>query len=122
MFAMDLDDARAEAVELGIPPSCENIRRVIRAHDLINRDHVQHWFNTGNTRVYQVKSQYYEDETYIAAVNGSFPICNCPDDVRVCKHAIAVMLAEEREAEEAWIAEQEEYEANRFACDGYELY
>lgn len=121
MFCMNLDEARGIAVELSLPPSRENIRRVVRAHDLINRDHVRHWFTTGKNRVYKVKSQH-TDETYTVGVNGSFPVCNCPDDVRVCKHAIAVMLNEEREAEEAMIAFWEASEADRFACDGYELY
>jgi hypothetical protein len=96
MFAMDLDDARAKAVELGITPSRENIRRVVRAHDLINREHVQLSLEHGDVKVYHVQSQN-TDDVYTVLRNGSLPICNCPDDTRVCKHGIAVLLTERTE-------------------------
>lgn len=96
MFVMDLDDARAKAVELGITPSRENIRRVVRAHDLVKREHVQLSLEHGNARVFHVKSQH-SDDVYTVLRNGSSPICNCPDDTRVCKHGIAVLLTERTE-------------------------
>ena len=41
MFAMDLDEAKAITVDMELTPSRANIRRVVRAHDLVNRNHVR---------------------------------------------------------------------------------
>ena len=118
---MNLDEARAITVELGLTPSYENLRRVVQGHDLIQRGFVHHRLTAGNMRLYRVKSQT-SGETYTVGVNGSLPLCNCPDDVRVCKHGIAVMLSEAATAEAAWCTLMDAYQADRFACDGHELY
>ncbi len=121
MFVISLDQARAITAELGLTPSYENVRRVVRAYDIVHRDYVHHWLATEKMQVYKVNSQT-SDNTYIVGVNGSLPVCSCPDDARVCKHGIAVMLSEQTKADVAQCALMEAYEADRFACDGHELY
>ena len=122
---LHLDEARTEAIEFGLVPNRPNIRRVVRAHDLVNRGLVRHQATFENDSIYLVMSQNNPSQIYTVLKNGKIQ-CNCPDaqknDVSLCKHSLSVILAEEKAREDAMIAEYEAYESNRFACDGYELY
>ena len=124
MFAMDLDEARRITVDLDLTPNRGNIRRVVRATDLVNRGLVRHQATFENDSVYLVMSQNNPSQIYTVLKNGIVQ-CTCLDYQKhdeLCKHGLAVLLAEEKEREAAMIAEYEVYESNRFACDGYELY
>ena len=123
MFVMDLDDAKAKATELGIIPSRPNIRRVVRAHDLVNRGHVRLQADFGDEQVYVVISQNNPSDVYTVLWNGTVK-CTCLDYQKhgeTCKHGIAALLQEEKDREDAMIAEYETHESNHFACD-HELY
>ena len=124
MFAMNLDEAKAITVEFGMIPNRSNIRRLVRAHDLVNRGHIRLQADFGDEQIYMVMSQNNPGEVYTVRHNGKVQ-CTCPDHQRhgeLCKHGLSVLLQEEKERDEAMIAEYEAYESNRFACDGYELY
>jgi uncharacterized Zn finger protein len=114
MFAMDLDEAKAVTVDFGLAPNRSNIRRVVRAHDLVNSGHVNLQADLGNDRVYQVISQHDLGKVYTVLRNGTVQ-CDCPDDAETCKHGLSVLLQEEQARDEAWIREMEAYEADRFA-------
>ena len=123
MFAMNLDDAKAITVDMELTPSRANIRRVVRAHDLVNRGHVRLQADFGDEQIYMVMSQNNPSDIYTVLRNGSLK-CTCLDYQKhgeMCKHGLSVLLQEEQEREDAMIAEYEAYESNRFACD-YELY
>lgn len=116
MFAMDLDHAAFVTKSLSLTTDRATIRRVVRANDIFRRGLVSLQLNHSGIQVYEVCSQNNPDLHYTVLRNGIPPICNCPDDVRICKHGIAVLLAEKAIEEEAWIAQIDEYEADRFAC------
>jgi len=124
MFAMDLDEAKAITVDMELTPNRGNIRRVVRATDLVNRGHVRLQADFGDEQIYMVMSQNNPGEVYTVRQNGKVQ-CTCLDyqgHGETCKHGLAVLLAEEQARDDALIAEYEVYESNRFACDGYELY
>ena len=124
MFAMNLDEAKAITVEFGMIPNRPNIRRVVRAQDLVYRGHVRLQANFGDEQIYIALSQNTEGEAYTVRRNGKVQ-CTCPDHSRtgeLCKHGLAVLLQEEKQRDEAMVSEWEAHESNRFACDGYELY
>jgi uncharacterized Zn finger protein len=114
MFVMNLDEARTSTVDLGLTPDRSNIRRVVRAHDLVNSGHVNLQAKFGDDRVYQVISQNDPSMIYTVLRNGKVQ-CNCPDNSEHCKHGLSVLLQEERAHDEAWIREMEAYETDRFA-------
>ena len=114
MFVMNLDEARTSTVDLGLTPDRSNIRRVVRAHDLVNSGHVNLQAKFGDDRVYQVISQNDPSMIYTVLRNGKVQ-CNCPDNSEHCKHGLSVLLQEERAHDEAWIREMEAYEADRYA-------
>jgi hypothetical protein len=122
MFAMDLDEARAVTVDLGLALNRSNVRRVVRAHDLVNSGHVylqslpsRSGAKFGDNRIYQVISQNDLGKAYTVLRNGKVQ-CDCPDNSQHCKHGLSVLLQEERAREAAWIRDMEAYEADRFAC------
>ena len=115
MYAMDLDEAKAITVDFGLAPNRSNIRRVVRAHDLVNSGHVNLQAKFGDDRVYQVISQNDPSTIYTVLQNGNVQ-CNCPDNAEHCKHGLSVLLQEEQEREEAWISKMEGYEADQFVC------
>jgi hypothetical protein len=123
MFAMDLDEAKAITVDFGLAPNRSNIRRVVRAHDLVNSGYVnlqslpsRSGAKFGDNQIYQVISQNDSSKAYTVLRNGTVQ-CDCPDgDAEICKHGLSVLLQEEQERDEAWIREMEAYEADRFAC------
>ena len=116
MYAMDLDEAKAVTVDLGLTPDRSNIRRVVRAHDLVNSGHVNLQAAFDDNLIYQVISQHDSSKAYTVLRNGTVQ-CDCPDnDAEICKHGLSVLLQEEQERDEAWIREMEAYQADRFAC------
>ena len=124
MFVMDLDEAKAITVDMELTPNRSNIRRVVKATDLVDRGLVRHQATFENDSIYLVMSQNNPSKVYTVLRNGKIQ-CSCPDHQKTgqaCKHGISVLLQEEQEREAALIAEYEVYESNRFACDGYELY
>ena len=125
MFAiMDLDEAKAVTADMKLTPSRANIRRVVRAHDLVNRNHVRLQADFGDEQIWLIMSQNNPSEVYTVRRNGKVQ-CTCPDHQKTgepCKHGISVILAEQKACEDAMVAEWEDEESNRFACDGYELY
>ena len=114
MYAMHLDEAKAITVDFGLAPNRSNIRRVVRAHDLVNSGHVNLQADLGKDRVYQVISQHDSSKLYTVLRNGNVQ-CDCPDNAEHCKHGLSVLLQEEQERDEAWIRDMEAYEADRFA-------
>ena len=124
MFAMDLDEAKAITVDMELTPNRGNIRRVVRATDLVNRGLVRHQATFENDSVYLVMSQNNPSQIYTVLRNGKIQ-CTCPDYQKhdeLCKHGLSVLLHEEEQRDEVMIAKMDEHESNRFACDGYELY
>ena len=122
-MVMMIDQAKARAIDLGLSPDRGNIRRVVRAHDLVNRGFVRHQATFENDSVYLVMSQNNPSQIYTVLRNGTVQ-CTCPDYQKhneICKHGLSVLLHEDEQRDEVMIAEYEEYESNRFACD-YELY
>jgi len=124
MFAiMDLDEAKAVTADMKLTPSRANIRRVVRAHDLVDRNHVRLQADFGDEQIWLIMSQN-SSEVYTVRRNGKVQ-CTCPDHQKTgepCKHGLSVLLQEEKERENAMVSEWEAIEADRFACDGYELY
>ena len=123
-MVMMIEQAKARAIDLGLVPNRPNIRRVVRAHDLVNRGLVRHQATFENDSIYLVMSQNNPSKVYTVLRNGKIQ-CSCPDHQKTgqaCKHGISVLLQEEQEREAALIAEYEVYESDRFVCDGYELY
>lgn len=131
------------AINLQIPsPNSEGtIQDVRRANDILNRGLIRFDHDAPDRRWYVVKSQGIwqdtADRTYWVGINGnSRPTCTCPeyrrrdlaipDDPSViadpdpCKHGTAVMMEEARE--EAYLAELDAREADRFVCDGSEVF
>ncbi len=132
------------AIELHIPsPNSEGtIQDVRRANDILNRGLVSFDHESPDRRWYQVRSQGLwqggtTDQTYWVGINGNHrPVCTCPEyrrrelaipddpthiqDPDPCKHGTAVMMEEARE--EAYIAELDARERDRFACDGSEVF
>ena len=123
MFAMDLDEAKAITVDMELTPSRANIRRVVRAHDLVNRNHVRLQADFGDEQIYLVMSQNDLGKVHTVRRNGKIQ-CTCLDyqgHGETCKHGLAVLLAEEQARDDALIAKMDVHESDRFACD-YELY
>ena len=123
-MVMMIEQAKARAIDLGLVPNRPNIRRVVRAHDLVNRGHVRLQADFGDEQIYLVMSQNDLGKVHTVRRNGKIQ-CTCLDyqgHGETCKHGLAVLLAEEQARDDALIAEYEVYESNRFACDGYELY
>ena len=124
MYAMNLDEAKAITVDMKLTPSRANIRRVVRAHDLVDRNHVRLQADFGDEQIWLIMSQNNPSEVYTVRRNGKVQ-CTCLDHKKTgepCKHGISVLLQDEKEREQAMIAQMEAHESNRFACDGYELY
>jgi hypothetical protein len=123
-MVMMIDQAKARAIDMGLTPDRGNIRRVVRAHDLVSRGLVRHQATFENDSIYLVMSQNNPSQIYTVLRNGKIQ-CSCPDHQKTgqaCKHGISVLLKQEQEREDAMVAEWENEESNRFACDGYELY
>ena len=123
MFAMDLDEAKAITVDMELTPNRSNIRRVVKATDLVNRGLVRHQATFENDSIYLVMSQNNPSKVYTVLRNGKIQ-CDCLDHQKTgepCKHGLSVLLQEEKERENVMIAKWENEESNRFACD-YELY
>ena len=119
-----LDEARTEAIEFGLVPNRSNVRRVVKAHDLVSRGLVRHQATFENDSIYLVMSQNNPSKVYTVLRNGKIQ-CDCLDHQKTgepCKHGLSVLLQEEKERENVMISEWENEESNRFACDGYELY
>ena len=95
----DLDFLKSEAAHLGILPSRANIRRIRRAHDIVENHRIRKIESAGTVRVYEVDSQT-RDLVHLIVANGDLR-CTCEDARRRanytgCKHSIAVQLYEER--------------------------
>jgi len=122
-MVMMIEQAKARAIDLGLVPNRPNIRRVVRAHDLVNRGLVRHQATFENDSIYLVMSQNNPSKVYTVLRNGKIQ-CDCFDHQKTgepCKHGLSVLLQEEKERENVMIAKWENEESNRFACD-YELY
>ena len=118
MFVMDLDEAKAITVDMELTPNRSNIRRVVKATDLVNRGLVRHQATFENDSIYLVMSQNNPSKVYTVLRNGKIQ-CDCLDHQKTgepCKHGLSVLLEEEKQREEAFISQMEEYEMNRFAC------
>ena len=85
--------------------------------------------NFSDSRLYLVKSQSQAGLPYYVQASGdSQAECTCPDHQRgnTCKHSLAVMIHEERLADQArydaWLAEQYEREqaASDYSCFSYD--
>lgn len=106
---------------LKVPVSSENLRRVARAKTYLDQGKLVMLGIDGPSgdRIYKVVGS----EVYDVALNGTHNFCSCPDAQKstVCKHQLACMMLEFKLEQQA-IRAYEEYEADRFACDGNELY
>lgn len=102
---------------LNVPVSAENMRRVARARGYL--DSIVFTGLDGADRLYKVVGT----EVYDVSLNGSKRECSCLDAKKspICKHQLACLMLEFK-LEQASILAHEEYEADRFACDGNEVY
>jgi uncharacterized Zn finger protein len=101
-----LDEARTEAIEFGLVPNRSNVRRVVKAHDLVSRGLVRHQATFENDSVYLVMSQNNPSQIYTVLRNGKIQ-CTCPDYQKhdeLCKHGLSVLLHEEEQRDEVMIA------------------
>jgi len=103
---------------LEIPVSADNVRRVPRAKTILDERRILSVGMDGADRLYKVVGT----EVYDVSMNHR-PRCSCPDAQShdYCKHGIACMMLEFK-LERAAIEKQEALEADRFACDGEEVY
>ena len=119
MFAMDLDEAKAITVDMELTPNRGNIRRVVRATDLVNRGLVRHQATFENDSVYLIMSQNNPSQIYTVLRNGKIQ-CTCPDYQKhdeLCKHGLSVLLHEEEQRDEVMIAKPVFSSFEYWVCD-----
>ena len=77
-MVMMIEQAKARAIDLGLVPNRPNIRRVARAHDLVNRGHVRLQADFGDEQIYLVMSQNDLGKVHTVRRNGKIQ-CTCLD-------------------------------------------
>jgi hypothetical protein len=85
-------EMKAAAAAMGLPTDRDTLRRVARANAILFNGLVK---ATALDYLYQVKSQFQQDKTYLVIQQKEgYYQCTCPDFTKhqlPCKHAIAVM-------------------------------
>ena len=84
-------EMKAAATAMGLPTDRSSLRRVARANAILFNGLVK---ATALDYLFQVKSQFQQDKTYLVIQQEKRFECTCPDFSKrqlPCKHAIAVM-------------------------------
>ena len=84
-------EMKAAATAMGLPTDRSGLRRVARANAILFNGLVK---ATALDYLFQVKSQFQQDRTYLVIQQEKRFECTCPDFTQrqlPCKHAIAVM-------------------------------
>ena len=84
-------EMKAAATAMGLPTDRSGLRRVARANAILFNGLVK---ATALDYLFQVKSQFQQDRTYLVIQQEKRFECTCPDFTKrqlPCKHAIAVM-------------------------------
>ena len=84
-------EMKAAATAMGLPTDRSGLRRVARANAILFNGLVK---ATALDYLFQVKSQFQQDRTYLVIQQEKRFECTCPDFSKrqlPCKHAIAVM-------------------------------
>ena len=84
-------EMKAAAVAINLPTDRDTLRRVARANAILFHGLVK---ATALDYLFQVKSQFQQDQTYLVLQIEEGYQCTCPDFTQrqlPCKHAIAVM-------------------------------
>ena len=96
-FGFSQSDIITTAKNLGLPTDGFIQRRIARAFDLVESNKV----SKIDDGIFRVRSQYEPDKSYIVNLNHGEPSCDCPDGERTihCKHRIASLLYQARQAQ-----------------------